>query len=755
MGKARRKASDAGTERAGKTASSVHASNSASSSAAAHPRQPPGPDSAADPSAEPGSDGLDSGISAAERELFGGKLRYDSSFVQHEQPLLKVGFWGMAKALPQMVAVVVRAAWAADRRALYGVVAAELGQGLTAAFALVAANRVLTELFAQGPTTDRLRMALPALAAITVVAMCSAVLAAWSVAMSGRLEPQVERAVSTRYYAATARVELRATEEPAVQRSLEAGKFGTDSARRMIGSSTAVANALIGLAAAGTVLVTLHPLLLPMLLLVAVPKGWGAVRSARREYASRRHWVDHRRAIATLLQYVTMPHAAPEIRVHGAGRLLLRGYEEMSASMETEQRRLAREQASTQLIAAAISGVAALGVYGVLWLLLTTGGMPLAVGGTAVIAIRTSTGKLTALVTQLNRTYEEALYLADTEEACALADQHTIPTAGKALPKRVRQIRLERVSFTYPGATRPSLDEVSLTVPRGTVVALVGVNGSGKTTLAKVLAGLLLPTAGQLWWEGDCAPDDGQEGSKEGQEGTGASAVEVREADRAEVFSQVALLGQDFPRWQMSARTNITIGDGTTAADQQRLEQAARDADARTIVDGLPYGWDSIVVKGYERGTQISGGQWQKLANARIRYRAAPFVLVDEPTSALDPHAEIDTFARLRRMTDDGTTLVLITHRLAATAAADHIYVLDHGRLVEEGDHAALMRRNGGMYRAMYEAQAAQYGHPPTRQDAPATAQHAPTDQAAAPAGQAAAPAQGQGQAATASEGGG
>lgn len=648
---------------------------------------------------------MDVRVSEAERELFGGKLRWDKPFVQHEQPLLHVGFRGMAKALPRMVGVVVRAAWAVDRPALCGVVAAELGQGLAGAFGLVATNKVLSELFAGGPTPERLRQALPALAAMAAVAVCAAVLSALSVAMSGRLEPQVERSVSARYYAAATRVELSATEEPAVQRVLEAGRFGTDSARRMIGLSVAVVNALVGLAAAGAVLVTLHAALLPMLLLVAVPRGWGAVRSARREYTSRRHWLDHRRAIATLVQYLTMAHAGPAIRAHGAGGLLLRAYGEMSGSMEDEQRRLARAQAGTHLVASGLSGVAALGAYGVLWLLLTGGGMPLAVGGTAVIAIRTSTARLTSLVMQLNRMYEETLYLNDTEEACEVADRNAIPSTGRPLPGVVRGIRLEEVTFTYPGAEAPSLDGVSLTVPRGAVVALVGVNGSGKTTLAKVLAGLL-PGSGQVWWEGETA------GVR--------TSVELREADRSEAFGQVALLGQDFPRWPMTARTNITIGrpcDGPP--DQRRLEGAAGDAGARALVEGLPHGWDSIVVKGYERGTQISGGQWQKIANARIRYRRAPFVLVDEPTSALDPQAEIDAFEGLRRMTDDGTTVVLITHRLAATAIADIIYVLDEGRLVEQGDHQELSARQDGLYRAMYEAQAAQYGKVPRTRAAP------------------------------------
>ncbi|MEW2290739.1 ABC transporter ATP-binding protein [Streptomyces sp. NPDC047841] len=653
---------------------------------------------------EPGSDKSGSGpkaagadnISDAERELYGGRLRYDQSYVRHEGPLTRLGFGHMAAALPRMVGMVLRTGWQADRRALAGLVAAQLGQGVTAGWGLVAVNSVLTQLFADGPTADKLREALPALAVLAVAAVAAAVLTAWSTAMSGRLEPQVERAVSARYYTAVTGVEVEATERPEVQRILEAGKFGTDSARSMLRLSVGVGNVVIGMAAAAVVLASLHWTLLPMLLAIALPKGWGAVRSARRDYLSRLNWVDHRRAIASLLAYLTRPHAAGEIRVHAAGTKLLSSYEEMSQQTEAEQRRLARAQASTDLVAGAFAGAASLACYGVLWWLLSTGRLPLAVGGTAVIAIRTSTARLTSLVQQVNRLYEELLFLTDTEDAIKIAGENAIPSSGKPLPAPVREVRTEAVSFTYPGADSPALKCVSVRVPRGKVTALVGANGSGKTTLTKVLSGLLLPTEGSVWWEG----------------GSG-DRVELREADRAQVFAAVGVLAQDFPRWEMTAAANVAIGAGDRPRDMDRVRQAAEEAGVLDLVEGLPHGWDSIVFKGYERGVQLSGGQWQKLGSARTRYRQAPFLLVDEPTSALDPHAEIASFQGLWSLAEQGHAVVLVTHRLAATMNADHIYVLDQGRVVEEGTHEDLMARAGGLYQGMFTAQAAQYGLAP------------------------------------------
>ncbi|MFE7663745.1 ABC transporter ATP-binding protein [Streptomyces celluloflavus] len=649
-------------------------------------------------------------VSQTEKLLFGGALRYDLPFTRHERPLLRMGFWAMARQFPAMAAVVGRAAWQVDPRALLTLLGAELGQGLTRAFGLVATNSALVALFAAGPTADRLRQALPAILAVSAVAGAGALLSAVSVGASGRLEPQVERVCTARFYAGAVRIELAALEDKDIHRTLAAGRFGTDSIRVMLGSSITVVNALIGLVASAGVLFLLHPLLVAMLVLIAAPKAWGAVFTARRRYASRQAWLEHRRAIGIISNEITREQPAAEIRVHGAGQLLVDAYTDMSITMEGEQRRLARAQATTQTVASALSGAAALAAYAVLWLLLTSGGMALAVAGTAVIAVRAAGASLTGLVTQVNRLFEETLYLKDLDGACELAERHALPTGGVALPRPLEEIRLENVSFTYPGAETPALHEVSLTIPQGKVIALVGRNGSGKSTLSKLVAGLYLPSDGTIRWNG----------------------VDVRAADRQELFDQVGLLGQDFPRWPMTAAANVHIGRSARPFDQSRVEKAVTEADADEVIAALPHGWQSLVMKGFERGTQLSGGQWQRLGSARARYRQAPLLIVDEPTAALDPDAEIEAFEALRSLADHGTTVLLITHRLAATANADHIYTLDHGRLIEQGTHSELMALEGGSYRRMYERQAAQFAITPHRAAVPRPDRH--HDTAAPPA---------------------
>ncbi|MFF4528430.1 ABC transporter ATP-binding protein [Streptomyces sp. NPDC001407] len=639
-------------------------------------------------------------LSRSEQLLFSGALRHDRSWAQYENPLLRVSFWSMAKQFPAMMAIVARAAWREDRRALLVLLAAELGIGLMRAFTLVATNHILVAIFSAGPTTDRLVDAAPALGAAAAVTMASSLLSAVSVAASGRLEPKIERACTARYYRGLARVELATLENKETQRALDAGRYGIRSIRSMLGSTIQVIDTVIGLVAAAGVLMLLHPGLVAALLLIAAPKAWGAVAVVRRNYASRRVWLDHVRATDMITYQLARPEAGPEVKAHKAGDLLAGAYEDMAATSALEKQRLAYAEAGTDLAASALSGAAALISYGALWALLWYGDIPLAAAGTAVLAVRTSSQNLTGLVMTMNRLYEESMYLADLETSYELADRHAIPSGGLPLPEGPVEVRCENVTFSYPDAKLPALEEVSLTIPAGKVVALVGENGSGKTTLSKLVAGLYLPSQGQVFFNG----------------------VDVRQADRDAVFSQVALLCQDFPHWSMTARANIHIGRPDQEPDQRRIEQAAVDADALDVVDSLPDRWDSIVVSGFERSTQLSGGQWQRLGSARARYRRAPLMIVDEPTSALDPKAEIEAFQALRSLADDGTTVLLITHRLAATAAADLIYVLHDGRLIEQGSHADLMALGQGHYRTLYEMQARQY------QDAPVPGPRRRTD---------------------------
>ncbi|MEU6737523.1 ABC transporter ATP-binding protein [Streptomyces physcomitrii] len=629
--------------------------------------------------------------SESEQLLFGGPLRYDLGWSKHEDAFLQLGLRAMVTRLPSMLATTARLAWQADRNALRLVTAAEVGRGIAQAVGLVAVNRVLAHLLGEGTTAERLGAAGPALAVAGLTAVAGAALRALSTAGTGQLEPKVERVATEKYLAHTAGVELEAVEDEEFHKLLDSAAFGASSARRMIKYCQNLINALLSLIAATGVLTVLHPVLLPILLAMTLPSAWAALTIARRRYHSFHTWVQHSRAGQLLSRLLISTDAAPEIRVHQVGPFLLHHFRAMSQTQETEQKRLAHLAARTGLIAAAFSGVAALAAYATLGALLWTGAMALSVGGTAVLAIRTGAASLDSLVVQLNHCHEESLFVADLFRLCEEAEQRAIPRGGCSLPARPAAIRFEQVSFTYRGKDNSrALDGASLTIPTGKVVALVGENGSGKSTLVKLLSGLYQPDSGRILWDG----------------------TDAGEADRQELVSRIAVVGQDFYRWPFTASVNVSIGRPDTAPDPQRLGTAAAYAGAEELVSGLPRGWNTLLARGYKDGHQLSGGQWQRLGLARAHYRAGDVLIVDEPTSALDARAEQQLFEQIRALADAGQTVILITHRLGSVRAADLIHVLEDGRVVESGTFEELLSAESagpGAFRALYEIQAAQY----------------------------------------------
>ena len=246
-------------------------------------------------------------------------------------------------------------------------------------------------------------------------------------------------------------------------------------------------------------------------------------------------------------------------------------------------------------------------------------------------------------------------------------------------------LTVEDVGFTYPESDRPALDGVSLQISAGEIVALVGENGSGKTTLAKILAGLYRPGAGRVAWDDVDLGELGLEG--------------VRES--------IAVVFQDFEQYLLPARENIALGRQERIDDFDAVVAAARRAGADAFIDALPDAYDTILGREFSGGYDLSIGQWQRIALARAFFRDAPFVILDEPTASLDARAEAALFDRMRELLA-GRSVLLISHRFSSVRAADRIYVLDHGKVIEQGTHEQLLQA-GGRYAELFTLQAASY----------------------------------------------
>jgi ATP-binding cassette subfamily B protein/ATP-binding cassette subfamily C protein len=427
---------------------------------------------------------------------------------------------------------------------------------------------------------------------------------------------------------------------------------------------------------------------------------------------------------------MTQRRHAAEVRSFTVRDFLLDQYVRLAARVRDAELDVARRQMLARLFGDMLKGVATASVYVSLGLLLWSGQVPLAVAGTAVLAIRTGQTSLANLVYAINRCYEEGLYFSDYLGFCAEAGQRlprgdggapvgdrtagdrtsgdrtppagdgaapvseyvavpgprTEQVPGEPVPWDFERITVDDVTFTYPGAETPSLTGVSVEIRRGEVIALVGENGSGKTTLAKILAGLYDPEGGEVRWD----------------------ETSLWRVDPDQLRRRIAVIAQDHTHWPMTARQNIAMG---RPGSDHAIEQAAVASGADQVIDELAHGYDTLLDRRFDGGAELSGGQWQRLAVARGFYRDAPLLICDEPTAALDARAEHSLFERIRAHAD-GRTVLLITHRLASVRHADRIYVLDHGRVIEEGDHGTLMELDG-LYAELYTLQASAYAHVP------------------------------------------
>jgi ATP-binding cassette subfamily B protein len=281
--------------------------------------------------------------------------------------------------------------------------------------------------------------------------------------------------------------------------------------------------------------------------------------------------------------------------------------------------------------------------------------------------------------------YEDNLYLSTLYE---YLDTPARPDGGTATsgPDPADGLRLEQVSFTYPGSDQPALSGVSLQLRPGSSLALVGSNGSGKTTLIKLITRLYVPTSGRILLDGR----------------------DLAEWDAETVRRRFGVIFQDFVHYQMLVGENIGAGDETHFEDEPRWREAAALGQADDMVAELPGGYRTQLGKWFLGGRELSGGQWQKIAVSRsFMRRDADIRVLDEPTASMDAEAEAQVFGHVRDLAE-GRMTILISHRFSTVRMADEIIVLDSGRVAERGTHDSLMEQ-GGVYARLFELQARGY----------------------------------------------
>ncbi|MFD0817397.1 ATP-binding cassette domain-containing protein [Micromonospora zhanjiangensis] len=501
------------------------------------------------------------------------------------------------------------------------------------------------------------------------------------------LTPKVDREVERRLFEVTTAVRLAAFDADAFADDMERASRGADSTTGLVQSSMNLLAGLAGVLAVAVTVVVIHPLLVVAMLVATLPNAWASLRAGHLRYQTYAAGSVRRRRLWLLHRLMAERDSAPELRSYGLRRFLLDQYDRVMGVETGIQLALARRVTTTTTVGAMITGVATAVVYVLLGLLLVDGQVPLAAAATCVVAVQSAQRSLAVVTYQVDHVYTEGQHFRDytgfMTRAAAYLPQR--PKSPGATPDGLREIAVDAVSLCYPERDTAAVDGVSLTIRAGQTVAFVGENGSGKSTLAAMIANLRTPTTGTIRWNGRPLVD----------------------WDADELRTRTAVVTQEYHKWPFTAATNIALGDVGTEPRRDRIEAAAARAAAHDMIRELPNGYETLLDRTFAGGQDLSGGQWQRITAARGFLRDAELLIMDEPSSALDPRAEEALFQAIRDRQGRATT-ILITHRLANVRHADRIFVLHHGRLVEEGGHDDLMAA-AGRYAELFSIQAAGY----------------------------------------------
>jgi ATP-binding cassette subfamily B protein len=591
------------------------------------------------------------------------------------------------RALTGLVGSAVSLARGASPRLFAVVVALQLATALLLGLQVLFGKLALEAILEQADGAGDLGVVWPPLLGLTAVTAVAGLLTNGQTHLQRALGEKVQWVSWSAILGVTTTVGLAEFESPSFFDHLQ--RVRTNALVRpltLVNGLVQVVGGLITATVMTLVLIAIEPLLVPLLLLAVLPMAWLSRRSGRVEYAFAVRQTPQQRRRFYLAEILSGRDEAKEIRAFELAPALQRRWDESYrryfADLEHHVRhRLALDSASA--LVTAISTGASLGLL--VWFVFD-GRLALASAGAAVIAIRLLAGRIQILLGGVTALYESSLFMRDLKDFLARAPEPSRGTERAALiASPMDELRVEDVSFRYPGTHRDVLTDVSLTIRAGEVIALVGENGSGKTTLAKLIADMFEPTGGHILWNG----------------------TDLRHLEATSIRPQIGVIFQDFVQYQLSARENVGFGRSDALDDLDRIVGAAQRAGAHDDLIRLPDGYETTLGKEFFGGYDLSGGQWQRVALARLFFRDAPLLILDEPTASLDARAESRVFEQVQELAH-GRSLLLISHRFSTVRSADRIYVLDQGRVIEAGSHDELVAY-GGRYAELFELQARAY----------------------------------------------
>ncbi|XKH61413.1 ABC transporter ATP-binding protein/permease [Halomonas sediminis] len=441
----------------------------------------------------------------------------------------------------------------------------------------------------------------------------------------------------------------------------------------------------ISLVSFGVLLIQFSPWALLVLLVGALPAFFSEAKFSGDAFQLFRRRSPHTRMQMYLETVLAREDSIKEVKLFGLEPLLLSRYRDIFHTLYGEDRRLTLRRESWGFVLGLLGTLAFYGAYA--WVVVETvvGQLTLGQMTMYLMVFKQGQSALSASLTSISGMYEDNLYLSNLYEYLEqpVASEQGSLTQG-AQPGD--GIRFENVSFFYPGAETPALSAISLHVRPGESLALVGQNGSGKTTLIKLLTRLYSPSEGRILLDGS----------------------DLRDWDVATLRRRIGVIFQDFVRYQLKVGENLGAGDVVAFDEEARWQEAARRGLADEFINEMPGGYHTQLGRWFKGGQELSGGQWQKIALSRAYMReSADIVVLDEPTAAMDAAAEAAVYADFREHRRDKMT-ILISHRFSTVRAADHILVMQNGRIIEQGSHDVLLA-DDGRYASLFRLQAEGY----------------------------------------------
>ncbi len=490
-------------------------------------------------------------------------------------------------------------------------------------------------------------------------------------------------------------------EDPSFYDKLERARRQTSGRVGLLAQLFTIGQEFITLISFGAAMFFYTPWLLLLLVVATLPSFLGENHFAVLEYSLINRWTPERRQLDYFRYAGASDRTAKEVQLFGLSRWLTDRFRALSEKFYDENKKLSIRKA---VVSMALSLIGTLGYYTAyaIILLRALNGM-ISLGTLTFLsgAFQQSRGGIRGILMQASGIYYQCLYLKDLFEFFEMKPSIASPSDARSVPQIIKEgFVFEDVGFQYPGSDRWAVRHVSFRLRPGERIAFVGENGAGKTTLTKLLARLYDPTEGRILLDG----------------------IDLKHYDLQSLRRAIGVIFQDFVRFDLRFDENIGVGeidrvrdyldqsDSATQGDgaaPRSIVSAAEKSLAASLLPRFADGYRQMLGRRFDKGVDLSGGEWQKVALARAYMRDAEALILDEPTASLDARAEYEVFIRFSRLVE-GKMAIIISHRFSTVRMADRIIVLKNGSVVEEGTHDELVR-SGGLYAELFRMQAEGY----------------------------------------------